>query len=1105
MRRRLSSGEQLGMSLSLNLKPQENIWGLEARCVHELIGQRVRSGPEATALCTTSTTSVSYRQLDAWSRRLAVRLRQLGLRRGMYVPFCFEKSTAAIIAMMGILHAGGACVALDPTHPQHRRQIILEAVQTRFVLASPTHAHLFAETPLQHLIVVSPELDNDFFLDESLLEEDVGGSIAQPGDPAFVVFTSGSSGKPKGVILEHGAICTSAKYHGEAMRVDETTRVFQYAAYTFDMSIYDIFTTLIRGGCVCVPSEHERVHDIAHAMEAMRVNWAFFTPTVLSLIAPEEVPTLKTLLLAGEPVTQTIIDTWADKVVLINGYGSTEISTSFIGVLKPSSDPKYIGTTYGVDAWITDPEDTNRLLPTGSEGELVVTGPVLARGYLDNPTAMAEKFIERPAWWRPSSSSSGLVTAGQPVQVYRTGDIVRQDASGSFQFVRRKGPMVKIRGQRVELGEVEQTLSSHPDIKVCAAVFVSDGAYRDAISVAYQLHSENSSSSTGDASDDSDAKPSIRCLTESERDELGGSPRGLREFVSTRLPSYMVPSHWLAIAEMPLLSSGKVDRIRMGKWVASLSPPSSSNSAPTLDEENHDGIWNRKKQNSLVLRQIKSTVFNLSQTKFPDSLPLADAGLDSLKMMALNRFVKTTYRLSIDIPVLGSMSLSSLAQRILDHLQGVDESASTLEAPAKTRMNLLQELADLRLQLRTALPSADHGLRRVFITGATGFLGTYVLRQLLMAIPQATIICHTRARTAEQGLQRLASSAAKAGWKLEHFAHRIQVWTGDLSLPQLGLNASQWQCLTGSGPVEGTIDAVIHNAADVNWTKSYAALKAVNVLSTMSLLQAIGQSPVKPRFVYVSGGRSSNSETESAMDLLEEVETMNGYDLTKLYSHMLVKEFARLSKSNHASIVKPGYIIGTATEGIANTDDFIWRMVAGSIMGHAYNSDEDHLWLYIAGAERVAEVIVDELFQPSRPGVCAERSITDGLTVRQFWEIFQNHFHYDLRALPAAKWMQVVSSDADSKGEEHPLYPLLESLARGDAQAGAERLERSIPGVLTHVVRATIIKNAEYLQRIGFLPGPKGEKTMVARDNSLIFKRHLCHDHPIPGVVKVEM
>lgn len=250
--------------------------------------------------------SINYNELNESSSQVAEYLITLGVGPGVLVPICFEKSVWAVVAMVAILKAGGAFVPLDPSHPIKRLSAIIRKTQAMIVVTSATHSALFGDG-LVVTCVVGQALAN------SLVVERATSSLkyrVHPDDVAFVLFTSGSTGEPKGIVQEHESVCTNALAHGPALGMGPAPRVLQFAAFTFDVSMMDIFTTLILGGCVCITSEHVRMNDIVGFINATQVNWALLTPSFSNLIQPDDVPTLQTLALGGEAVTQENIQRW---------------------------------------------------------------------------------------------------------------------------------------------------------------------------------------------------------------------------------------------------------------------------------------------------------------------------------------------------------------------------------------------------------------------------------------------------------------------------------------------------------------------------------------------------------------------------------------------------------------------------------------------------------------------------------------------------------------------------------------------------------------------------------------------------------------------------
>lgn len=271
-------------------------------CVHDAILNRCCDDPCAEAVCAWDG-KLTYAELDNLSSSVSIHLLELGLQSEEYVPFCFEKSKWAVIAQLAILRAGGACVPLDPAHPHDRQRVIVSKTHARVVLTSKSIAPSL-ENLAKNLIVV----------DESLFSKPITRNVSKPRvssqSPAFIMFTSGSTGTPKGIIIEHATTYSSARDHGVAMRLSPQSRVFQFSSYAFDVAVFDIFTTLLFGGCVCISSDLDRTNlkTITGVVADMRINWALLAPSYVRLLRPNDFPSLRTLLLCGEMVPQDLID-----------------------------------------------------------------------------------------------------------------------------------------------------------------------------------------------------------------------------------------------------------------------------------------------------------------------------------------------------------------------------------------------------------------------------------------------------------------------------------------------------------------------------------------------------------------------------------------------------------------------------------------------------------------------------------------------------------------------------------------------------------------------------------------------------------------------------
>ena len=401
--------------------------------IHELVRQVATKQPSAPAVSAFDG-NLTYAQLDALASRLAHHLRGLGVGLETAVGLIFEKTMWAVVAKLAVLKAGGIVVPLNYKHPRHRIQGILEVTGARVLLTS-THFDVCRDLACE-VITVDQQLldslpDNDHPACSSVLS----------GSAAFTLFTSGSTGTPKGVNLDHGSLARILLDLGSRCGSSTRTRILQFSAYTFDLGIAEIFATLLHGGCVCVISETDRMGDLAGAMEAAGVNTAWLTPTVAGLLSPRDVPTVRTMLFAGEALKREVLEKWVSAgVSLFNGYGPTEctVITVLNGPITDTSEASNIGRAIGgSNLWVVDPTDYHQLVPIGAVGELLIDGSVLARGYLNDAAKTAEVFVEVPSW---VSQVHGMgCSSPEERRFYRTGDLVRQMPDGTLESRRPPG------------------------------------------------------------------------------------------------------------------------------------------------------------------------------------------------------------------------------------------------------------------------------------------------------------------------------------------------------------------------------------------------------------------------------------------------------------------------------------------------------------------------------------------------------------------------------------------------------------------------------------------------------------------------------------------
>ncbi|KAJ5898281.1 hypothetical protein N7504_008569 [Penicillium tannophilum] len=619
------------------------------RCIHEAIHDQAISGPDREAVCAWDGT-LTYGELDHLASKLACHLRMQGVGPEIRVALLFDKSKWNIVAMLGVMKAGGAFVPLDPTHPTSRLQRLIESVKAPVALCSQNHAEALRPI-VQTLIPLCTETMDRLALPAEGVEL-ASGVTSQ--NAAYVLFTSGSTGEPKGTLLEHRAFLSSAKAHAAGLLVFRDSRCLQFAAHTFDASLAESLTPLITGACVCIPSGEARLNDIVGTINEMRVTQACFTPSFIGFIDIESVPGLQGLVLAGEAMSQSQLATWS-RIKLVNGYGPTEASVASVlntGV-TPETDCKDIGLSVGVKVWLVDPENHDELVPVGCPGELLLEGPTLARCYVNNPEKTKDSFIYDPAWTKMDKSGS------TNRRFYKTGDLVRYNSdTGSLNYIGRKDTQVKVHGQRIELGEIENQLTRDSKITHCSVLFPKSGFSKGRLAAVISI--------SGLLAEETKTDLETLGLIPSEmKSEL---IPGIRERLSARLPTYMVPAVWLCVEALPLLPSGKLDRKGIAGWVTSMETDpdvGKTLSSPSLGAEISQPLNSTEEG----LAAVYSRVLNIPQSLVSLNESFLGLGGDSIAAMTcIGLCKKRGIGLSVQ-DILRSKSIRDLASRAkaIDH------------------------------------------------------------------------------------------------------------------------------------------------------------------------------------------------------------------------------------------------------------------------------------------------------------------------------------------------------------------------------------------------------------------------------------------------------
>jgi len=469
--------------------------------------------------------SLSYAELNRRANRLAHYLRRLGVSDGAFVGICVERGVEMIVGVLAILKAGGAYVPLDPSYPKQRLYFMLKDARISLLV---TLRKLLNELPEHDARAVCMDADWDAIASES--DDNPAAGDVDSEKIAYIIYTSGSTGTPKGVMIPQRAI-NRLVLNTDYVTLRSGDRIAQVSNFSFDAVTFEIWGALLCGGCLVGISSETLLSpkDFAREIRERDITAMFLTTALFNQIVlddPSAFQTVRHLLVGGEALdpkrVRDVLLSGRKPERLLNAYGPTE-STTFatwheIGEVAEGAPSVPIGlplantTTYILDQQLSP-------VPAGAPGDLYIGGDGLAHGYLNRPALTAEKFVPDPFGGKPGS------------RLYRTGDLVRRRSSGEIEFIGRHDGQIKLRGFRIELEEIERSLSEHPQVRGCAVVVREDSAGDDWL-VAYVIADEY----------------------------VAPSSSQLRGFLKEKLPEYMVPSAFVVIDSLPLTPNGKLDR-----------------------------------------------------------------------------------------------------------------------------------------------------------------------------------------------------------------------------------------------------------------------------------------------------------------------------------------------------------------------------------------------------------------------------------------------------------------------------------------------------------------------------------------------------------------
>ncbi|EFQ31398.1 amino acid adenylation domain-containing protein [Colletotrichum graminicola] len=567
--------------------------------------------------------TISFSTLNSLSNRIARYLQEQGAKEGDIVGLVMEKSIDLYAAMLGILKAGCAYLPLLPTTPAERIRVILAQAEVQLCVADAK-----VSTTLEGL-------SNSKFMDIQSI--DMSGFAnanlrlpPNPSRPAYVIYTSGTTGTPKGVVVTQGNVMSNLNVLSKLYPHSNRSRLLQACSQAFDVSVFEIFFTWKVGACLCSGTNDTLFEDLERAIRFLECTHLSMTPTVASLVDPRNVPTVEFLVTAGEPMTAVVAEKWTG--YLFQGYGPAETTNiCTVKKMKPGDFIDHLGFSFENTSTFVLDSATTDIVPIGCVGELCFGGDQVAAGYLGMPELTNAKFVDHPHFGR----------------IYRSGDMGRMLPDGSLMVLGRMDDQLKLRGQRIDTGEISSVLTTSGLASSSAVVIVSRAnSSASQLAVFYVPVGYT--------------QPNHKTLVID--DKLSETNNTLFGLLRSRLPGYMVPTYLVPISSVPLTSSGKIDRAKLQSSFRELDRQYLDCAAGSLPENTNDDSWS---ENEKTIRTALSEVLNVPVEDITRWQPFAAVGLDSISAISLARRIQSVLQHRVPVSVvLRAGCVARLAQEL---------------------------------------------------------------------------------------------------------------------------------------------------------------------------------------------------------------------------------------------------------------------------------------------------------------------------------------------------------------------------------------------------------------------------------------------------------
>ncbi len=833
----------------------------------ERLGITANDAPQAPAILLNGVVVLTFDQLLSNVERVGRQLQAAGAGSEHVVALSIEKSPEWVVGMLATWWCGAAWMPLEPSLPVNRRKQLLDQSGAQFILLteSSNDPHLLGMPAIRIHVDPKPIEDDRKATPRGAKEVSMGPGPwrHQPNSSlAYVIPTSGSSGTPKLVAITHRGLVPMLTIQIEALGLRPKKRVLWALSTSFDASVSDVGTALLSGAAICIERDplFSSPKAIFEVLRLRQVTHADLAPAVLNCLDPRQAPdNLETVIFGGEPCNGAAVRSWAQKVRLLVSYGPTEATVC--------TSIGHCNQDQWRDPLLGKPLAGVRYVvldENGKECPPDVPGELHIGG-----NQLARGYLNSP-----ELTAARFVTRDGD-RLYRTGDRVTHRPDGEFQFLGRIDREIKLRGKRLAPEEVETQLGHHASV-ARAAVLKRKVGKEDAL-VAF-IESKSSS---------------------------GCSVSDLKKHLLQRLPPWMVPAHYQHLGALPSTPNGKIDFSRLEQRALNLKS-SSTDKPRTFVEKQIAHLY----EEILGIRNIGI---------YDDFFKLGGDSIATLQLAtaAFHRGLHLSPELVTKHPAVEQLAAEVEAQTKPETRSAKDLWTDVAQGCAWLRSNSIPDKKQV---------SCGHTARlgtQILLTGGTGFLGSLLLKNILSA-NRARVTCLIRGSDSEEARSRLYSAIGQHGnFDEEEAGDRLNIVLGDLSRPQLGLDASKWSQLTQK------IDTVFHAGAVVNLSQPYELLCATNVYGTRSVLALVGTGRPKALHyistlsVFVSTERNTGIALEKD-DLSSTQSVYGGYAQSKWVAEAMVRCAPITSPIN---IYRLGLVTGDRRLGYVSDRDWLAYVV----------------------------------------------------------------------------------------------------------------------------------------------------------------------------------